>query len=101
MTRLLDLVLAPAPMEPQHRDTPLVYVPRVDVAVGLRVRDHFAASGETDGGSVSLADVLLERLAIALVCAAFPVEASNLRHTKSAGELNVITAGEILLLAVQ
>ena len=45
---LAGLVLAPLPVEAQHRDAPLVLHLRVELGVAVLVRDHLAAAVEAD-----------------------------------------------------
>ena len=44
--RLQDLILAPFEVEAQHRNTPLVDDVRIDLAIAVVIRNHFAAAGE-------------------------------------------------------
>src|SRR5258707_4993128 len=60
MGGLAQLVLRPAPVETQHRDSPFVLDLRIDLAIGLIIGDHLTAPGERDEGSVIAAHVLLE-----------------------------------------
>src|SRR3989441_734181 len=49
---LLVLVVRPLPVEPQHRDAPPVHRARVDLAIGVVVRDHLAAARKADRRAV-------------------------------------------------
>src|SRR5215207_10169345 len=49
---LLVLVVAPLEVEAQHRDAPFVDHRRVELAVGVRVRNLLAAAGEVHRGAV-------------------------------------------------
>src|SRR5439155_1070200 len=62
---LLVFVVRPLPVEAQHGDAPPVHHARVELAVGVVIRDHLAASREADGGAVITAVVVLELLAVA------------------------------------
>src|SRR5439155_1414103 len=101
MLGLLDLMLGPAPVEAEHRDAPLVYGARIYVAVGVLVGNHLAAPGQSDTGPIPLADMLLQRLPIALMRPAGAVERSDLRHAESAADLDVIASREIFLLLIE
>jgi len=101
---LVHFVLRELRVEPQHRDAVGVDDVRIDLAVGVLVRDHLAAAGEVHGGPVEAAVVVLERLAVA----ADAVEALDAAHEAEAGraaasaaELDVIAARKIELLVVQ
>ena len=48
---LVQLVIAPLPVEAQHRDAPLVLHLGIDLAVRLLVRDHLAAARQADAAS--------------------------------------------------
>src|SRR5277367_796766 len=93
-----QLVLAPLPVEAQHRNAPSVNHVRVDVAEALLIGNHLAASAESDDRAIGTAAFLLQRDAIALMLCAHSVKAPHSRHMASASELNVITAQEIVLL---
>src|SRR5207302_7588684 len=60
IARHLDFVVAPLPMETKHRDSPFVNRDRVDFAIALLVRNHFAATCEADIGPIHASAFLLE-----------------------------------------
>src|SRR5204863_568152 len=66
VAHLVQLVVAPLPVEAQDRDAPLVLHLGIDLAIGLLVRDHLAAARQADAGAVLVADRLLHRQAVAL-----------------------------------
>src|SRR6202021_3327951 len=79
----------------QHRNAPFVRNGRIDLAVGIFVRDHFAASGEAHERSIVATRILFELLAIAAAGEAFdPVQRAGARHAPAAAEFNVIAARE-------
>ena len=45
-------------MKPQHRNSPLIDRVRIDLAEAVFVRNHFAASGKADVGSIHAAGIL-------------------------------------------
>src|SRR3989442_13705899 len=100
---LLVLMVRPLPMEAQHRNTPTVHRAGIDLAVAVVVRDHLAATGESDRGAVVAAVVVLELLPVAAArrvamdAAHEPVG----RRVGAAPDLDVVTAREVELLVVQ
>ncbi len=62
---LQDLILAPFEVEPQNRNAPLIDNLRIDLAIAVFVRNHFAAAREVDLAAVELAQILLHLDAIA------------------------------------
>ena len=101
---LLVFVLGEAVMKPQDRDAVRVHHAWIDVAVGVVVRDHFAAAGEADGRSEVPAVIVLELLAVA----ALAVEPLDPAHDAECGgaapaaaELDVVAAWKIELPVVE
>src|SRR5215472_17265814 len=74
---------------------------RVDVAPAFLVGDHLAAPREPDRRAVLFADLVLERLAVALVARAGAAERTEHRHVEPAADFDVVPAREILLLILQ
>src|SRR3954468_23350996 len=62
----LDFVIAPLPVEAQHRNTPLIDRVRSDIEITVLVWNHLAASFEADKGSIHAAALLLQARAVAL-----------------------------------
>ena len=97
----LYLGVAPLEMEAQHRDAPLVDALGIDLAIGILVRDHFAAAGEADVRAVILVDVVFQLLCRSPDAArTTPWNVPDLRHAEAAADLDVIAAREILVLIV-
>ena len=98
---MCDFVFAPAEVEAQDGDSPVVNDSGIDVAEAVLVGDHFAASGETDGAAVAIADRFLEVSAVALVSAGDSAEGTDARHAEAAADFDVIAAGEFLVFLVE
>src|SRR4029077_4002215 len=95
----------PLPVEAQHRNTPLVLKSRIDLAVGVLVGDHLAASVEPDERAVVATHVLLDLHPVAAAGEPFHGGSRAVaRHAPPAAELDVIAAreaelaGELLLV---
>src|SRR3954447_20942990 len=97
---LLDLVLRPFEVEPQHRNSPRVRLRGVDFAPRVLIRDHLAAAREVHECAVLLPQLLLQRLPVPLVARALSGKRPELRQREPASELDVIPAREVLLLVV-
>src|SRR6266478_8581522 len=98
MRGLAQLVLRPAPVETQHRDSPFVLDLRIDLAIGLIIGDHFTAPGERDEGSVIAALILLELHPVAAAGQPLdPGPGSEPRHTLAAAEFDVVAASKAQL----
>src|SRR3982074_3740676 len=94
---LAQFVFRPAKMETQNGDAPLIDNVGIDFAVGMRVGNHFATSGESDGGAVKLSSAGFERGSVTLFVTAKLVEHSHARHVAAAIQLDVIAARKIIL----
>src|SRR5579862_4821589 len=97
----IDFVLAPAEMEAQNGNAPLVDLLRVDLAIGIFIGDHLAASCEAYITAVIFANVVFERVAVAFVPLAFAAKAAQARHAETATDFDVIATREILVFLVQ
>src|SRR5580700_10398017 len=98
MCRLAQLVLGPAPVETKHRDPPLVFDARINLAIGEIIGDHFATPIEIDEGSVIAANVLLELYPVAAAGQPFDSGRSSVaRHALTAAEFDVVAASEAQL----
>src|SRR4051812_43528518 len=60
MPGLPDFMLAPLPVEPEHRNAPPIDSARVYFAVGVAIRYHLAPHGKPDRCAVVAAVVALE-----------------------------------------
>src|SRR5215472_17378281 len=96
VTDLVNLMVRPAEMEPQHRDAPLVDRAGVNLAVRMCVGNHLAAAGKADPGAVLFADSGFQRCAIPIL----PMETAYLRHIETAADLDMVPARKILLLVI-
>src|SRR5207237_7928220 len=110
--RLLPFVIAPLEVEPQHRDSPLVDETRIELEIGVLVRNHFAAPREAHRRSIHAPVIALERRAVAakgdrrtrgfdpgeIVNA--PKETSA-GHVTAAADFDVVATGAIQLLVVE
>src|SRR4029077_11193457 len=94
--RHLDLVVAPLPVEPEYRDTPPVDDVRVNLAIAVLVRDHFAASGESNVCAVLLLELTLQTNAVAFKLIAQTFVIANARHPPPAAKLGVIAAEKFI-----
>src|SRR6202043_3685503 len=93
MCGLAQLVLRPSPVETKHRDPPLVFDARIDLAIAVIIGDHFAAPIEIDEGSVIAAHVLLELHPVAAAGQPFDSGRSSVpRHAFAAAEFDVVAA---------
>ena len=91
---LIQLVVAPLPVEPQHRDAPAILHLRIDLAEGLLVRDHLAAARQADRRAVLVADRLLHREAVAFGAVDDAGERADARHAVAAADFDVVAARE-------
>ena len=91
-------------MESQHRNAVGIDHVRVDLAVGVFVRNHLSTAGEVHRRAVETAIVVLERLPVA-ADAVEPLDAAHdaeaRRRSLAAAEFDVIPAREIERLVVQ
>src|SRR5436309_4965718 len=87
--RLLPFIVRPFEVEPRHGNTPLIHHVRVNLAVAMIVRDHFAAPGKSYEGAVILASTLFQLFSIA-VLGGSTLEGPDLRHPIAASNLNVV-----------
>src|SRR5262249_42535170 len=91
--RLAYLVLRPFPMEAQDGNAPAVFDLRIDLAIGMLVRDHLAPAVKADEGAVVAARVLLELAAVAAPGQPFEaLERVKARHAPAAAEFDVVSA---------
>src|SRR6266566_6834682 len=82
-------------MKPKYRDAPLVLDARVDLAIGVRVGDHFATPIEMDEGAVIAAHVLLELQPVAAAGQPFDARPGSVtRHPLAAAEFDMIAPRE-------
>src|SRR3989442_7219110 len=95
--RHLDLVIAPLPMKAQHGDSPLIDGDRIDIAVALRVGNHFTTAFQADIGAVHGAANLLECEAVALKFFTHTVKFAYSWHSAAAIHLDAISPEEIVL----
>ena len=95
----LDLVLSPTPVEAQHRNAPLVLHVRVKFAEALVVRNHLAASTESDERAIRATALLFQAYTVAFLLFAHAIKAAYPRHVASAPKFNVVAAQKFILLA--
>ena len=100
MPGLFPLVVAPFEVETAAPNTPSVHRHRVRLAVAQIVGDHLAAARERDEGSVFSSDPSLEFPAVAADPAHLTLEAADSGHSESASDLDMVPAGEVLVLLV-
>src|SRR6185437_9325467 len=92
---LQDLVLAPLEVKTQHGNAPLIDGVGIDLTIAVFVRDHFAASGETDVSAINFAKILLQLGAISAAEYALRTrQDAGARLIAAAAELNVIATRE-------
>src|SRR6185312_15555572 len=98
--RLAHLVLRPPPVKAQDRDAPLVLHARVDLTVGVLVRNHLPAAVEIDERAIVSSRVLLELRSIAATGQPFETGHRPIaRHSPAAVVLDMIAAREAKLAA--
>src|SRR5207237_2418771 len=95
--RHLDLVIATLPMKAQHGDSPLIDGDRIDIAIALRVGNHFTTAFQADIGAVHGAATLLECEAVALKFFTHAIKFAHPRHSPNTINLDVITPKEIVI----
>src|SRR6266567_2798160 len=88
----LHLVLAPLPMEAQNWNSPSVNNIGINLAVCFLVRNHLAASTESNGRAIRTAALLLQRSAIAFILLAHAIKVAHARHSWAASELDMVAA---------
>src|SRR6185437_3770153 len=92
---LQDLVLAPLEVKTQHGNAPLIDGVGIDLTIAVFVRDHFAASGETDVSAINFAKILLQLGAISAAEYALRTrQDAGARLIAADAELNVIATRE-------
>src|SRR6202795_4480584 len=84
-------------MEAEDGNAPFVDNDGVDLAVGVRIGNHFATSGEADTGAVDLPCALLQSGAVTLFFVQEIIELADAGHFATAAKFDVIAAWEISL----
>src|SRR5918993_30742 len=97
---LIQLVIAPLPVEAQDRYPPAIDGRGIDFAVAVLVGDHLAAAGQTDGAAVIGADGRFHLEPVAFGARERAVERAHRRHPVPAADLDVIPARKIEPLVV-
>src|SRR6185437_10553038 len=87
-----DLVFRPFKVEAQHRDAPFVHDVRIDLAIGVVIRDHLATTGEAHESAVIFPNRLLERRSVTFVVIADSRERTEIGNAKTAADFDVIPA---------
>ena len=100
---LQDLLITPLEVKPQHRNTPAVDGIRIDFAIRILVRNHLAATRKPNNRPIVSTVVVLQLSPIAAARwkLADVTHETVGRHSTSAPNLNVVTAGEIEVAVAQ
>src|SRR6266849_3166576 len=93
---LQQLVIRPLEVEAQRGNAPLLDNVGIDLAISVRVGNHFAASGEADMRAVDLARALLQCGPVAFFFIAQIIEHADDGHVASPAKFDVIAAGKII-----
>src|SRR6266852_3984144 len=96
---LEQFVIRPPEMEAQRGNAPPIDDVGIDLAVGLRVGNHFAAAGEADVRAVDLASALLQAGAVAFFLATQFMKHADAGQFAPPAKFDVIAAGKIILAA--
>jgi len=92
---LQDLVLAPFEVEAQDRNAPLIHHIRIDLAIAVFIRNHFAAPVEINVTAVNLTQIAFELRAVTAAQNLMgTTELSGFRQSAPAAELDMIPARE-------
>src|SRR5580692_891745 len=94
---LANFVLAPLEMKAQNGDAPFIDNVRVDLAVGVWIRNHFAPPGHANARAIGLARAFLQRGAVTFLFVQEVIKLADAGHIAAAAKLDVIAAREIIL----
>src|SRR5271169_596232 len=97
---LANFVLALFKVKAQHGNPPRINQVRINFAVGVGIRNHLAASGKCDVGTVTLAAGALQMDAVAFNFITQIIEHSGAGHFAAAAYFNVIAAWKIIFAFV-
>src|SRR5437763_13455093 len=97
VTRHFDFVLTPLPVKPQYRNSPFINGIRINLAIALLVRDHFAPACEANVGSVGCAATLLQARTIAFVKFAKRMKLAYPGQCPATAKFDVITTQKFIL----
>src|ERR1700730_8267173 len=95
--RHLDFIVAPVPVEAQHRDAPLIDDVGIEIAIAVLIRNHLASTAKSDVSAIAAAAALLEGRSEAFEFFADCVELAPPGHAAAAIEFNVVPAEKFIL----
>src|SRR6266550_4812635 len=100
---LIQLVVRPFPVEAQDGNSKTIDNVRIDLAVGVVVRNHLAASRESDRRAIVSAVIVFQLFSVT-AARRIPLDSSSETRTRlgePSPNLDVISAREIELLVVE